>query len=177
MKFIFLDILKNGDIYMNIINLFLAFSILGNIFERIVMHFIDSSYVSGFMGTIFTPIYGIAILIILFIHSKVKIKNKVIKLLLEFVLFSIILSLIELLGGILIETIFNKIYWNYDSLKFNIGKYISLETALIWGIVSLITLYLIYPIYKKIEKYIPKFLTIIIGIFFIINLIYIIIVK
>ena len=40
------------------------------------MFFIDKDYVSGFMGTIFTPIYGIAILILLFIHKKIKINNK-----------------------------------------------------------------------------------------------------
>lgn len=162
---------------MNTINLFLTFSILGNIFERVVMYFIDKTYVSGFMNTIFTPIYGIAIILILFIDKKINIKNKVIKLLTEFIIFSIILSIIEGLGGILIELIFNKIYWNYDSYKFNIGKYMSLETSLIWGIISLITLYLIYPLYKKIEDKIPKLLTISISIIFIINLIYIIIVK
>lgn len=162
---------------MNTINLFLTFSILGNIFERVVMYFIDKTYVSGFMNTIFTPIYGIAIILILFIDKKINIKNKVIKLLTEFIIFSIILSIIEGLGGILIELIFNKIYWNYDSYKFNIGKYMSLETSLIWGIISLITLYLIYPLYKKIEDKISKLLTISISIIFIINLIYIIIVK
>lgn len=162
---------------MTTINLFLIFSILGNIFERIVMYFIDKTYVSGFMNTIFTPIYGIAIILIIFIHNKINIQNKVIKLLTEFIIFSIILSIIEGIGGILIELIFNKIYWNYDSYKFNIGKYMSLETALIWGIISLITLYLIYPLYKKIENKIPKLLTISLSIFFIINLIYIIIVK
>ena len=162
---------------MNTINLFLIFSILGNIFERVVMYFIDKTYVSGFMNTIFTPIYGIAIILILFIDKKINIKNKVIKLLTEFVIFSIILSIIEGLGGILIELIFNKTYWNYDSYKFNIGKYMSLETSLIWGIISLITLYLIYPLYKKIEDKIPKLLTISLSIIFIINLIYIIIVK
>lgn len=162
---------------MNTINLFLIFSILGNIFERVVMYFIDKTYVSGFMNTIFTPIYGIAIILILFIDKKINIKNKVIKLLTEFIIFSIILSIIEGLGGILIELIFNKTYWNYDSYKFNIGKYMSLETSLIWGIISLITLYLIYPLYKKIEDKIPKLLTISLSIIFIINLIYIIIVK
>lgn len=162
---------------MNTINLFLTFSILGNIFERVVMYFIDKTYVSGFMNTIFTPIYGIAIILILFIDKKINIKNKVIKLLTEFIIFSIILSIIEGLGGILIELMFNKIYWNYDSYKFNIGKYMSLETSLIWGIISLITLYLIYPLYKKIEDKIPKLLTISLSIIFIINLIYIIIVK
>ena len=162
---------------MNTINLFLIFSILGNIFERVVMYFIDKTYVSGFMNTIFTPIYGIAIILILFIDKKINIKNKVIKLLTEFIIFSILLSIIEGLGGILIELIFNKTYWNYDSYKFNIGKYMSLETSLIWGIISLITLYLIYPLYKKIEDKIPKLLTISLSIIFIINLIYIIIVK
>ena len=63
---------------MNTINLFLTFSILGNIFERVVMYFIDKTYVSGFMNTIFTPIYGIAIILILFIDKKINIKNKVI---------------------------------------------------------------------------------------------------
>lgn len=162
---------------MNTINLFLTFSILGNIFERVVMYFIDKTYVSGFMNTIFTPIYGIAIILILFIDKKINIKNKVIKLLTEFIIFSIILSIIEGLGGMLIELIFNKVYWNYDSYKFNIGKYMSLETSLIWGIISLITLYLIYPLYKKVEDKIPKLLTISLSIIFIINLIYIIIVK
>jgi len=162
---------------MHLINTFLFFSIFGNIFERISMYFIDRTYVSGFMGSIFTPIYGIAILIILFLNSKIKIKNKLLRLLIEFIIFSISLTIIELLGGILIEKIFNKVFWNYDKLKYNIGIYISLETTLIWGIMSIISLYIIYPIFKKIEKHIPKFITIFTSIFFIINLIYSLIVK
>jgi len=162
---------------MQLIKIFLFYSIIGNLFERTIMFFIDKSYISGFMGTIFTPIYGIAILIILFIHKKIKIKNKFLKILVEFILFSILLAILELIGGILIENTFNKIYWNYDNFKFNIGIYTSIETAFIWGILSLFILYLIHPLYKKIEKYIPKLLTIVFSIFFIINLIYILIVK
>lgn len=162
---------------MNLVNIFLFYSIFGNIFERIIMFFIDKTYVSGFMGTIFTPIYGISILLILFIHKRIKIENKLFKIILEFIIFSITLSLIELLGGILIENIFNKIFWNYDKYKFNLGKYISLETAIFWGLMSIIALYIIHPLYKKIENHIPKLLTIIISITFIINLIYTLIVK
>ena len=162
---------------MNLVNIFLFYSIFGNIFERIIMFFIDKTYVSGFMGTIFTPIYGISILLILFIHKRIKIENKLFKIILEFIIFSITLSLIELLGGILIENIFNKIFWNYDNYKFNLGKYISLETAIFWGLMSIIALYIIHPLYKKIENHIPKLLTIIISITFIINLIYTLIVK
>lgn len=162
---------------MNYINIFLFYSIFGNIFEKFLMFFLDKDYVSGFMGTIFTPIYGFAILLLLFIHKRIKINNKLIKILVEFFIYAIVLSIIELIGGLLIENIFNKIFWNYDKFKYNIGLYISLETATFWGIMSLIALYIIHPLYKKIENNIPKFLTIIVSITFILNLIYILIVK
>ena len=159
------------------LNVFLIYSILGNIFERIMMSLRHSEYVSGFMGTIFTPLYGIALLIILFVHQRIKIDNKILKIIVEFIIFSIILSLLELLGGILIENIFNKVYWNYDGMKYNIGKYISLETGFLWGIMSLIALYIIHPVINKLIKFIPKSITIITGILFLVNFIYILIVK
>ena len=162
---------------MNYLNIFLFYSIFGNIFERCLMFFLDKDYVSGFMGTIFTPIYGIAILLLLFMHNRIKIKNKLINIIVEFFIYAITLSFLELIGGLLIENIFNKIYWNYDKFKYNLGLYISLETAIFWGIMSIIVLYLIHPLYKKIEKHIPKLVTIILSILFIINLIYILLVK
>ena len=162
---------------MKLINIFLFYSIFGNIFERILMFFIDKDYISGFMGTIFTPIYGVAILLILFIYKKLKINNKLLKIIVEFFIFSLLLSFIELLGGIFIENVFNKIFWNYDKFKFNLGKYISLETAIFWGLMSLVALYIFHPLYKKIEKHIPKFITIILSLLFISNLIYTLIVK
>jgi len=162
---------------MNLINIFLFYSIFGNLFERIIMFFIDKDYISGFMGTIFTPIYGIAALTILFINKKIKIKRRLLKIIIEFFIYGIVLSILELLGGILIENVFNKIFWNYDKLKFNFGKYVSLETSIIWAIMSLITIYLIHPTYKKIENKIPQTLTILLSIFLTINLIIVLIVK
>lgn len=159
------------------INIFLFYSIFGNVFERIVMNFVNKSYVSGFMGSIFTPIYGIAVLVILYIHKRIKIKNKFFKILVEFLIYVIVLSALELFGGILIEKIFNKVYWNYSMLKYNLGKYLYLGTSLLWGVLSIGIIYLIHPLFKKLEPYIPKFLTIGLSIFFIINLIFSLIVK
>lgn len=162
---------------MYYLNLFFFYSILGNIFERTIMHLMHKTYVSGFMGTIFTPVYGIGILVILFIHNKLKIKNKPLKIITEFILFTLALTLLELTGGILIEKILHKVFWNYNFLKYNIGPYISLEISLVWGVLSLLILYLVQPIFNKLEPYIPKLLTILISIFFIINLIISLIVK
>lgn len=153
------------------INIFLFYSIFGNIFERILMYFRHTDYVSGFMGTIFTPIYGIAVLVILFIHKKIKINNKFLKILVEFFIYVIVLSILEFMGGILIEKVFNKVYWNYSNFKYNFGKYICLEVSLLWGVLSLGIIYFIHPLFKKIEPYISKFVTIGLSIFFIINLV------
>lgn len=161
----------------SIVNIFLFYSIFGNIFERIAMHFINSDYVSGFMGTIFTPIYGLAVLIILCINNKIKIKSKFLKILIEFLTYIVVLSVLELLGGILIEVVFNKIFWNYDKLKYNLGLYISLETSLIWGVLSLFILYIIHPLFNKLESHIPKFVTILVSIIFIVNLFFSLVVK
>ena len=162
---------------MYFINLFLFYSIFGNIFERVCMYFIDRTYVSGFMGTIFTPIYGVAMLLIEYIHNKIKINNKLIKVIVEFLIFGILLGLVELVGGVLIEKIFNKVFWNYDNYKYNIGIYTSLETSIIWGLLSIVILYLIHPLFKKIENKVPKFITILVSIIFIINLFFVLIVK
>jgi len=163
--------------YFKYINIFLFYSILGNLFERFAMYFIDKTYVSGFMGSIFTPIYGFAILIILFIHNRLKIKNKFLKVLTEFFIYMIILTILEFLGGIFIENVFNKIFWNYDNFKYNLGLYVSLETSLVWGSLSVFSLYFLHPLYKRIENRIPEIVTIIMSIIFIVNLIFALVVK
>ena len=161
--------MKNKIYY--IFNVFLFYSIFGNIFERCAMYFIDRSYVSGFMGSIFTPIYGIAILIVLLIHNKIKVKNNILKLILEFFIYFIVLSVLEFIGGVMIENVFNKIFWNYDKFKYNLGIYVSLEISLIWASLSMLILYFVHPIFIKLEKRIPKFVTILVSFIFIINLI------
>ena len=69
------------------------------------------------------------------------------------------LSFLEYVGGIIIETLFHIVFWNYSSMRFNIGKYTSLEMAFIWGITSVILIYLIKPLVDKFIKKIPKLIT------------------
>ena len=58
-------------------------------------------------------------------------------------------------------------------MKFNIGKYTSLEMAVIWGLSSIILVYLIKPLVDKFIKKIPKLITWILVILFLIDLIFI----
>ena len=90
-------------------------------------------------------------------------------------MYLVVLSILEYIGGFIIECFFNKVYWNYDKFKYNIGLYVSLEISLIWGLLSIATLYLIHPVFNKIESRIPKIITILISFIFIINLLLVVI--
>ena len=98
-------------------------------------------------------------------------QSRFIETLVTFVILTIVLTIIEWIGGILIENLFHETLWNYKNYKYNIGKYISLEMSLVWGFVSIFVIYFIKPVIDKLEKKIPKFITIIITILFIVDLI------
>jgi uncharacterized membrane protein len=140
---------------MYYINYFFFYSILGHILETFVYFF--NSGESGILYCPWTPIYGIGVVIILLIYNKLnqKVKNKILKYILIFFICSFLLSLLELIGGILIEKLFGVIFWSYDNLKFNYGHYISLEISLIWGIASIFVVMLKNKTDKIIKK-IPR---------------------
>ena len=84
-----------------------------------------------------------------------------------FFVVAIVLSTIEAIGGVLIEKIYDKVFWDYSQHKFHIGHYISLEMTLVWGISSVIFVYLIHPILDGIIKKIPRWVTFILITLFI----------
>lgn len=154
---------------MYYINLFFVYSILGFIFENTLVRLIASNYESGILFGPWTPVYGIGVLVIVIIYKWLKrhINREWVRSLLLFFLSAVTLSILEFIGGELIENIFGKIFWNYEHFKYNIGKYVSLETAAIWGVFSLFIIYLIKKFVDKIIKLIPKWLTYLsLGLFF-----------
>jgi len=155
------------------INYFFIFSFLGHILESLFFN------KSGILLGWWTPIYGIGCVLILIIHKfidKLKVKNFT-KGLLLFFMCLIILTIIEAIAGYSIEFIFNITFWDYSNYKFNIGKYIALESSLIWGIGSIILIYLIKPFLDKIIGKIPKYLTYLLIILFMLDIFLTMIVK
>lgn len=141
--------------------------------------FFYSSGESGILLGYWTPIYGLGAVTILLINKNLeKLKtNKGLKILLLFFISAITLSLMEILGGYLIKWIFHKVMWDYSNHKFNIGIYTSLEMSIMWGISSIILVHFIKPIMDKIISKIPKYLTYILIVLFIIDSIATIIIK
>ncbi len=143
-------------------NIFFIYSFIGYIYEMLIALVMGNKLDSGFLYGPITPIYGIGVLIILllskWLFKKLKL-NKYSELCIFFILIVFILTLIEWLGGKLLFFLFHKDYWNYSDLPLSIGKYISAEVSLIWGIFSLIILFWIHPKIKKITTKIPKVIT------------------
>lgn len=161
---------NNGD-YMYFLNYFFVSSILGFLFESFFYITFNWEGNSGYLFGPWTPVYGIGSVIIIFIYNFLnkKIKNKLVKFITFFLSISIILSIIEFIGGTLIENIFHEVFWDYSDHLLNIGKYVSIEMGLIWGIISTLFIYLIKPFLDKYIVYIPKGLSYILVILFIID--------
>lgn len=158
---------------MYYINCFFIYSFLGYIFENIISFISNNNFDSGILYGPITLIYGIGSVIILFI-SKFLFKNLHLPRWIEtfiaaFVLI-VILTLLEFIGGITIETIFGIVFWDYSNYKYNIGKYISLEISIFWGILAIILIYGIHPFLNKLIIKIPHYITYIAMFIFIIDI-------
>lgn len=151
------------------LNIFFLFSIIGHIIENFVYANVDSGILFGF----WTPIYGFGVVLILIINNILK-KLKVSKYIFPFVLFifsAIFLSTLEYIGGTIIENLFGRVFWNYSNEEFHIGKYTSLKMCLLWGGASILVVYFLKPLLDKFIKKVPKFITFILVLLFIIDII------
>lgn len=155
---------------MYFINNFFFYSIIGHIFESIIYLFCEGE--SGILYGPWTPVYGIGVVIIFsfYIYFIKKGFSKKIIIWNLFLVGFILLTLIECIGGYLLELIFGTVFWNYDSLPLHIGNYISLEISFIWGILSIICVIFFKPLSDKIIKKIPICVTWIFIILFFIDI-------
>lgn len=161
-------------INMYLLNCFFIYSILGFIIEGLYTLIVSGHFSSGILYGPWTPVYGFGAILTIVISKKIfknMHKSRFVETIVTFIVLTVTLTFIEWLGGILIENLFHETLWNYKDYKYNIGKYISLEMSLVWGIVSIFIIYFVKPIIDKLEKKIPKFITIIFATLFVIDLI------
>ncbi len=158
---------------MYYLNCFFVYSFLGFLFETGVAKVTGNNFNSGILYGPFTPIYGIGVFLILIISKyfflNLHMPRWVETIIVFFILF-LVLTFIEWLGGILIEKIFGVVFWDYSHLKWNIGKYISLEISLVWGILSIILIYIIHPFLEKFILKIPSAISYLLLCVFLIDL-------
>lgn len=152
---------------------FLLFSIFGYFFETSIFTLFHLHNHSGFMYLLWTPFYGTGVILTILIYKFINKTqfNKVKKNILLFIIFFFVFTLLEELGGISLEYLHGYYLWDYKVVPLHIGKYVSVPTSLLWATFALVYLYFIKDITDKLVKKIPKFVTILLSIVFIIDLI------
>lgn len=126
---------------------------------------------SGILFLPWTPIYGFGACLILVVFNLINnfsLPGWLNSIILAFVMM-ILLTVLEFIGGTLIEKVFHKTFWDYRPFKYNFGKYISLEISLIWAFSSVIFAYIIEPIIKPFILRIHPCITITFIILFILD--------
>lgn len=140
--------------------------------EQGIMLLFKQKYNSSLLHGPWTIVYGVATLIILMLGdyiSKLEF-NKYIKFIIFFIICFLVLSSLEGIAGLLIEKILGIVYWDYSDIPLHFGKYICVPVSLIWTIYACVLNYLVYPWAKKLIKKVPKIITYILIVLFLIDI-------
>lgn len=123
--------------------LFYFYSFFGWCFESTYVTIMEKHPVNrGFMRGPFLPLYGTGGIMMLVV-SKPYYDN----VFLVFIAGCMGATMLELITGIVMESLFKVRYWDYSHKKFNFHGYICLESTIVWGVCTVIfTHYLQIPI-------------------------------
>lgn len=140
------------EIIYNILWIFFIYGFLGWCMEVVYAAIETGKFVNrGFLAGPLCPIYGIGILIVVWVLKPVE--NSV------FLLFTgalVLTSILEFITGFLLERFFNDKWWDYSDLPFNIKGYICLKFSIAWGLICVFIVRLVYPITDKLISVIPR---------------------
>ena len=75
--------------------------------------------------------------------------------LLLFLLGMLLCTLVELIGGWVLERAFHTRWWNYSDEPFNLGGYICLRFSIMWGLAVTFAVRLIHPLIFAMVNWIP----------------------
>lgn len=165
---------------MYYINIFILYSLLGFIMESTLYKIKLVNKHSGIFYGPITAVYGVGIISIELLNKYFfkKIRcHKILKLIIEFITLFFALSLIEYLGGNILNILFDIDMWDYSQIKPNLGKYICLQNSFIWGILGITYIYIFKPFTDKIIKVISLKETSIFIILFTIDIFITLIIK
>lgn len=141
--------------------MFYCYSILGWLVECIDCTIENKKIVCnrGFLIGPYCPIYGCGALYMYFFLNRYY--NDPITL---FIMAVVGTSIIEYITSFLMEKIFKARWWDYSHMKFNLEGRICLRNSLSFGILGILFVYVVNPVFLSAIKKIPAIVLIIISI-------------
>ena len=137
---------------------FMFYSFLGYIMEVVFTFFRCHKLINrGFLFGPYCSIYGVAGLALSIFDPKMNI-------LLIFLLSSLLSGLIEGITGFILDKIFKMRWWDYSKNFLNINGYICLKFMLLFGLFSLVGVFIINPFYDYLYSWLNNYVIIIMSI-------------
>ena len=134
--------------------LFLIYSFLGWCVEVSFVAVTTGRVVNrGFLNGPVCPIYGVGMLGALLLLEPVS-GNLV----LLFFLGMLLCTLVELIGGWILEKAFHTRWWDYTDKPFNLGGYVCLGFSIMWGFAVTFAVRLIHPLIFSLVCWLPHLL-------------------
>jgi len=137
---------------MDILWIFPIYAFLGWCLEVIYAAVSTGKLVNrGFLGGFICPIYGLGAGLIILALTPVA--GNIFLLFLGAALLG---SLLELVAGFLLKSLFHITWWDYSDEPFNIGGFICLKFSLVWGVVGVGLIHFIHPAILDLIRLIPS---------------------
>lgn len=131
---------------------FYIYCFFGWIFESCYVSMRKKKWVNrGFLHGPFLPIYGSGAVMMLFVSEPFK-ENLV----LTYFAGVVGATVLELLTGMVMESLFKIKYWDYSNQKFNFRGYICLSSSVAWGFLTIIMNEGIHPAILRLLVLVPK---------------------
>ena len=119
---------------------FYSYCFLGWCYESIYCSIKEKKLTNrGFINGPFLPIYGSGAIVLLLVANPVK--DNII---LTFIIGMIGATILELITGIVMESIFKVRYWDYSESFHNFKGYISIAPSLLWGLMGVLLMNVVH---------------------------------
>ena len=140
--------------------MFIIYSFIGWIVDTVDILLTRKKLVNrGFLLGPVCPIYGVGVLLMIFLLSKFTDTPLAL-----FVLAIFIFMILEYFTSYVMEKLFNARWWDYSDQKFNLNGRICLETTIPFGLGGMLVMYVVNPFITKLLDKIPQNIIIILGI-------------
>jgi len=123
--------------------LFFICSMVGWIYELVYNYIENKNFVNrGFLIGPYLPIYGTGSIVMILYLNQYRDNPLTV-----FILAMVICAILEYITSYLMEKLFNARWWDYSNQKFNINGRVSLFNSFLFGLLSLLLIYIVNPLY------------------------------
>ena len=105
----------------------------------------------GFLNGPMCPIYGVGMAAVLMVLLPVQDNLPAL-----FFGSVVLTTLIELVGGWALKTLFHTRWWDYSDKPLNLGGYICLEFSIYWGVGAAVLVRLVHPQIFRLVEWMPR---------------------